>query len=267
FRLADDEKLLLLDFKDLRAVLNYVAEQAERLRTTYGNISASSVGAIQRRLLVLENQGAEHFFGEPALDLHDMMRMDAQGRGVISLLAADQLMAAPRLYATFLLWLLSELFETLPEVGDPPKPRLVFFFDEAHLLFNDAPKALLEKVVQVVRLVRSKGVGVYFVTQNPADIPEPVLAQLGNRIQHALRAYTPAERKAIRAAAESFRVNPAFRTEDVITELAIGEALVSCLGDRGVPSIVERCLIRPPSSRLEPLSEAERRSDLSASAM
>jgi DNA helicase HerA-like ATPase len=248
-------------------MLTFIAEQAEALRTTYGNISAASVGAIQRRLLTLENQGAAHFFGEPALELSDFMRVDSAGRGVINLLAADQLMASPRLYATFLLWLLSELFEALPEVGDPDKPKLVFFFDEAHLLFDDAPKALLEKVTQVVRLVRSKGVGVYFVTQNPADIPEPVLAQLGNRIQHALRAYTPAERRAIRAAAESFRPNPAFKTETAITELAVGEALVSTLQDKGVPGIVERTLIRPPSSRLEPLSAAERAAALAGSAM
>jgi DNA helicase HerA-like ATPase len=267
FNLADEQKLLLLDLKDLRAMLTFIAEQAEALRTTYGNISAASVGAIQRKLLTLENEGAAHFFGEPALELSDFMRVDSGGRGVINLLAADQLMASPKLYATFLLWLLSELFETLPEVGDLDKPKLVFFFDEAHLLFNDAPKALLEKVTQVVRLVRSKGVGVYFVTQNPADIPEPVLAQLGNRIQHALRAYTPAERKAIRAAAESFRPNPAFKTEDAITELAVGEALVSTLQDKGVPGIVERTLIRPPSSRLEPLSAAERAAALAGSAM
>ncbi|MCD7059412.1 helicase HerA-like C-terminal domain-containing protein [Pelagibacterium xiamenense] len=258
FALADDEGLLLLDFKDLRALLAHVGERRKELSTLYGNISTATIGAIQRALLVLEQQGAEHFFGERALDIADLMRVDAQGRGYISILAADELMQSPRLYAVFLLWLLSELFEQLPEVGDPEKPRLVFFFEEAHLLFDEAPKVLLEKIEQVVKLVRSKGVGVYFVTQNPMDVPESVLAQLGNRIQHALRAYTPKERKAVRAAAESFRPNPAFSTEEAITQLGTGEALVSTLGEKGAPSVVGRTLIRPPSSRMGPLSEAER---------
>ena len=257
FDLADEEGLLLLDLKDLRSMLNFVADNAKALRPVYGNISGASVGAIQRSLLVLENQGGDRFFGEPALALADMMRVE-DGKGVVNLLAADELVRAPKLYATFLLWLLSELFEELPEVGDPEKPKLVFFFDEAHLLFEKAPSALLEKVAQVVRLIRSKGVGVYFVTQNPADIPDEVLGQLGNRVQHALRAYTPKERKAIRAAAESFRENPAFDTAEVITELGVGEALVSTLEAKGIPSIVERTLMRPPASQLEPLGQGAR---------
>jgi len=254
FSVADDEQLMLLDLKDLRAMLTFVADHAKDLRDTYGNVSSSSVGAIQRDLLVLENQGAEHFLGEPALDLNDFIRSDFSGHGVVNLLAANKLMQSPKLYATFLLWLLSELFEELPEIGDPDKPKIVFFFDEAHLLFDDAPDALVDKITQVVRLIRSKGVGVYFITQNPADIPDDVLGQLGNRIQHALRAYTPKERKAIKAAAESFRENPSFKTETAITELGIGEALVSTLGPDGVPSVVERTLIRPPSSQLDPLT-------------
>ncbi|MDA0703177.1 MAG: DUF853 family protein, partial [Proteobacteria bacterium] len=258
FDLADKEGLLLLDFKDLRAMLTFVAENAATLRATHGNVSSASVGAVQRRLLVLENQGGDAFFGEPALQLADIMRVDSSGRGQINLLAADRLMQSPKLYATFLLWLLSELFEELPEVGDTEKPKLVFFFDEAHLLFANAPKALLQIVAQVVRLIRSKGVGVYFITQSPADIPEEVLAQLGNRVQHALRAYTPRERKALKAAAESFRANPAFDTATTIGELGIGEALVSTLGEKGIPGIVDRCLIRPPASRLTPLTDAER---------
>ncbi len=266
FDLADDEGLLLLDLKDLRAMLAHVAENASALRPVYGNITTASVGAIQRGLLTLENQGGDHFFGEPALALSDLMRIEG-GKGVINLLAADQLMQSPRLYATFLLWLLSELFEELPELGDPEKPRLVFFFDEAHLLFKDAPPALLDKVAQVVRLIRSKGVGVYFVTQSPADIPDEVLAQLGNRIQHALRAYTPREQKAVRAAAQSFRENPTFSTVEAITELGVGEALVSTLGPKGIPGIVERTLIRPPCSRLDPLSPAERTAVLRHSAL
>jgi len=264
FELADDEGMLLLDLKDLRAMLTFVGDNAASLRTRYGNISSASVGAIQRRLLTLESQGGENFFGEPALYLADLMQVH-DGKGVINLLAADQLVQSPKLYATFLLWLLSELFEELPEVGDPDKPKLVFFFDEAHLLFDKAPDALLDKVTQVVRLIRSKGVGVYFVTQNPADIPDQVLGQLGNRIQHALRAYTPKERRAIKAAAESFRENPAFDTETVITELGVGEALVSTLEDRGIPSIVQRTLIRPPCSRLDPLAEPERQRMMSSS--
>lgn len=259
FELADDEGLLLLDLKDLQALLAHVSERAQELSRVYGNVSKASVGAIQRQLLVLDRQGGDAFFGEPALDIRDMMRTTRDGRGVVSVLAADNLMGAPRLYATFLLWLLSELFEELPEVGDPEKPRLVFFFDEAHLLFSEAPKALLEKVEQVVRLIRSKGVGVYFVTQNPLDVPDSVLAQLGNRVQHALRAYTPREQKAVRAAAETFRPNPDLDTERTIMELGVGEALVSVLEGKGVPSIVQRTLVRPPSSRLGPLTASERR--------
>ncbi|MFS8038853.1 helicase HerA-like domain-containing protein [Xanthobacter sp. AM11] len=258
FRLADEQGLLLLDLKDLRAMLAHVAENAATLTTQYGNVSTQSVGAIQRQLLVLENQGADTFFGEPALQIEDLMRVDRSGYGTVSILAADKLMGAPRLYACFLLWLLSELFERLPEVGDPDKPKLVFFFDEAHLLFDEAPKALIDKVEQVVRLIRSKGVGVYFVTQNPLDVPESVLAQLGNRVQHALRAFTPRDQKAVRAAAETFRPNPDLDTAQVITELGKGEALVSMLEGNGVPSMVERTLIRPPCARIGPLSDAER---------
>jgi len=265
FRVADDEGLLLLDFKDLRALLNYVSERRSELSARYGNIASASVGAIQRALLVLEQQGGEMFFGEQALEIADLMRVDAQGRGYISLLAADELMRAPRLYAIFLLWLLSELFEQLPEVGNPDKPKLVFFFEEAHLLFNEAPKVLLDKIEQVVKLVRSKGVGVYFVTQNPMDVPEPVLAQLGNRIQHALRAYTPKEQRAVRAASDAFRPNPEFSTAEAITQLGTGEALVSVLEDKGAPSIVGRTLIRPPSSRMGPLTEVERRAAMAGS--
>lgn len=257
FRLADDEGLLLLDLKDLRAILGEISERAKELQQTYGNVSGASVGAIQRQLLVLEEQGGDLFFGEPALDLKDFMRTEYSGKGFINILAASKLMNSPRLYATFLLWMLAELFEVLPEVGDLEKPKMVFFFDEAHLLFNDAPKPLLEKVEQVVRLIRSKGVGVYFVTQNPADIPDSVLAQLGNRFQHALRAFTPSEQKAIRAAADSFRVNPAFKTEDVITELGVGWALVSTLDEKGSPTIVEKTAVRPPMSRLGPATPEE----------
>jgi uncharacterized protein len=255
FRLAADEGLALLDLADLRAMLAHVGERAGELSLRYGNVAAASVGAIQRRLLVLENQGGAGFFGEPALELADMMRsVGGQGaeRGQVNILAADRLMQSPRLYATLLLWLLSELFEQLPEVGDPEKPVFVFFFDEAHLLFEDAPKALVDKVEQVARLIRSKGVGVYFITQNPADVPDGVLGQLGNRVQHALRAYTPRDQKALRAAAETFRANPAFDTETAITELGTGEAIVSMLDPKGAPSMVERTLIRPPSSRLGP---------------
>ncbi|WP_421983619.1 helicase HerA-like domain-containing protein [Roseibium sp.] len=267
FELADDEGLLLLDLKDLRAMLAHVAERASELSTLYGNVSKASIGAIQRRLLVLERQGGENFFGEPALDIRDFIRTAPDGRGVVNILAADKLMTSPRLYAVFLLWLLSELFEELPEIGDPKKPKLVFFFDEAHLLFSGAPKALVEKVEQVVRLIRSKGVGVYFVTQNPLDIPETVLAQLGNRIQHALRAFTPRDQKAVRAAAETFRPNPDLNTERVITELGVGEALVSTLEGKGIPSVVQRTLIRPPCSRLGPLKQAERRALIQSSAV
>jgi DNA helicase HerA-like ATPase len=265
FRIADEEGLLLLDLKDLRAILTYVSENTEAVSATWGNVAKSTVGTILRQLLVLENQGGEMFFGEPALEIRDLMRTTSDGRGAVNVLAADKLMRTPQLYATFLLWLLSELFEELPEVGDPDKPKLVFFFDEAHILFDEAPKALLEKVEQVVRLIRSKGVGVYFVTQNPLDVPETVLAQLGNRIQHALRAYTPREQKAVKVAAETFRPNPAFSTMEAITQLGVGEALVSTLQEKGVPSMVERTLIRPPSSRLGPLTPEERAELVSAS--
>ncbi len=259
FRIADEEGLALLDLKDLQALLKDLANRARELTTDYGNISRRTIGAIQRRLLVLEEQGAEQFFGEPALDIADLMRTTRDGRGYINILAADELMRAPRLYATFLLWLLSELFEELEEVGDPDKPRLVFFFDEAHLLFDEAPRALIEKIEQVVKLIRSKGVGVYFVTQNPLDVPDSVLAQLGNRVQHALRAYTPREQRAVKAAADTFRQNPAFDTREAITQLGVGEALVSTLQRKGVPAMVQRTLIRPPSSRMGPISEEERR--------
>ncbi len=258
FRIADEEGLLLLDMKDLQAILVSIAERADEISKVYGNVSKASVGAIQRSLLVLEQQGGNHFFGEPALRIEDLMRTTRDGRGAISVLAADRLMMNPRLYATFLLWLLSELFEVLPEVGDPDRPRLVFFFDEAHLLFDEAPKILLDRVEQVVRLIRSKGVGVYFVTQNPLDVPETVLSQLGNRVQHALRAYTPREQKAVKTAAETFRPNPDFDCATAITQLGVGEALVSTLEAKGVPSMVQRTLIRPPASRLGPISEAER---------
>jgi DNA helicase HerA-like ATPase len=265
FKIADDQGLLLLDLKDLRALLIFSGENAQQLRLEYGNISAASIGAIQRRLLVLEQEGASQFMGEPALDLFDFMRINPDGYGNINVLAADQLMQTPKLYATFLLWLLSELFEELPEVGDPEKPRLVFFFDEAHLLFKGAPQALIDKVEQVVRLIRSKGVGVYFVTQNPLDIPDAILGQLGNRIQHALRAFTPRDQKAVRAAADTFRANPAFSAADAIKELGVGEALVSTLGGKGVPGMVERVLIRPPASRLGPATRAEREAVIAAS--
>lgn len=264
FEYADDNDMLLLDLKDLRKMLVYMGQKEVRdeISMEYGNIATSSLGAIQRNLLVLEREGAEQFFGEPALELPDLMRTTRDGRGVVNILDSTKLINSPRLYSTFLLWLLSELFEQLPEVGDPDKPKLVFFFDEAHLLFNDAPKALLEKIEQVVRLIRSKGVGVFFVTQNPRDLPESVLAQLGNRIQHALRAYTPAERKGVKAAAQSFRENPAFDSEEAITDLGTGEALVSTLDEKGAPNIVQRTLIRPPSSRLGPATDAERKAEM-----
>ncbi|MCY6381567.1 helicase HerA-like C-terminal domain-containing protein [Hoeflea prorocentri] len=265
FKIADENGLALLDMKDLQAMLKYMSEHSKELTGIYGNISKQSIGAIQRDLLVLEQQGAEQFFGEPALKISDMMRTTPDGRGAISVLAADKLMMNPRLYGTFLLWLLSELFEELPEVGDPDKPRLVFFFDEAHLLFDEAPKILIERVEQVVRLIRSKGVGVYFVTQNPLDVPETVLSQLGNRIQHALRAYTPREQKAVKTAAETFRPNPEFDCFEAITQLGVGEALVSTLEAKGVPTVVQRTLIRPPSSRLGPLTDGERRDAMSHS--
>jgi DNA helicase HerA-like ATPase len=259
FRVADEQGLALLDLKDLRAILGFVADHAAELQKEYGNVSPATVGTVQRQLLVLENQGATSFFGEPALDLSDFLRTDRDGRGIVNVLAADKLIANPRLYATFLLWLLSELFEKLPEVGDPEKPKLVFFFDEAHLLFNDAPKPLLEKIEQVVRLVRSKGVGVFLVTQNPLDVPETVLAQLSNRVQHALRAFTPRDQKSVRAAADTFRPNKNLDTAKAITELGKGEALVSFLEGNGVPSMVERTMIRPPSARIGPVTPAERK--------
>jgi DNA helicase HerA-like ATPase len=259
FRVADEQGLLLLDMKDLRAILAYIAEHAAELTTQYGNVSKQTVGTIQRQLLVLENQGGPKFFGEPALDLKDFMRTDSEGRGMVNILVADRLMQSPKLYATFLLWMLSELFETMPEVGDPPKPKLVFFFDEAHLLFNDAPKALLDKIEQVVRLIRSKGVGVYFVTQNPIDVPDKVLAQLGNRVQHALRAFTPRDQKSVAAAADTFRPNPKLNVAKVITELGKGEALVSFLEGNGTPAMVERALIRPPTARIGPITPEERK--------
>ena len=258
FKIADDNGMLLLDLKDLRAMLQHVGDNAAQFKTQYGNVSAASVGAIQRGLLALEEQGGNKFFGEPALDLDDMMQTDSQGRGIINILTADKLINAPKLYATFLLWLLSELFERLPEVGDPERPKLAFFFDEAHLLFNDAPNVLLEKIEQVIRLIRSKGIGVYFVTQNPLDVPEVVLGQLGNRVQHALRAFTPRDQKAVKAAATTFRQNKNVDVESVITELGVGEALVSFLNDKGQPTPVERALIYPPQSQLPPLTAGER---------
>ncbi|HEY0354232.1 MAG TPA: helicase HerA-like domain-containing protein [Enterovirga sp.] len=258
FRVADDNQWPLVDLKDLRALLQFVADNEKDIESRYGNLAKASIGTIQRQLLMLENQGAEHFLGEPALDIADFIRTDREGRGAVNILSADKLMMKPRLYATFLVWMLSELFEALPEVGDLDKPKLVFFFDEAHLLFNDAPKPLLDAVQQVVRLIRSKGVGVYLVTQNPLDIPETVLGQLGNKVQHALRAFTPRDQKAVRAAAETFRQNPAFDTSKAILELAVGEALVSMLEPGGVPEMVERTLIAPPAARVGPLKPEER---------
>ncbi len=259
FKVADDNGLALLDFKDLTAILQYCADNAQAIAAKYGNVSRASVGAIQRALLQLDAQGGSHFFGEPALDIHDLIRIDDSGRGQVNILAADKLMQSPQLYATFLLWLLSELFTVLPEVGDPAKPVLVFFFDEAHLLFDDAPKALLDKIEQVVRLIRSKGVGVYFITQNPIDVPDTVAGQLGNRVQHGLRAYTPRDQAAVRAAATTFRANSKVDVATVITELKVGEALVSLLQDDGAPSPVERTLIAPPRSRVGPVTPAERK--------
>src|SRR5690242_5498662 len=258
FKIADDNGLLLLDLKDLRAMLQYVADNADQFKTQYGNISSASAGAIQRSLLALESQGADKFFGEPALNLEDLIQTQG-GKGTVNILAADKLMQkSPKVYATFLLWMLSELFENLPEIGDPEKPKLVFFFDEAHLLFDDAPKIVIDRVEQVVRLIRSKGVGVYFVTQNPLDVPDTVLAQLGNRVQHALRAYTPREQQAVRTAADTFRPNPDFDCADAITKLSVGEALVSMLEAKAVPAMVQRTLIRPPASRLGPITPQER---------
>ncbi len=257
FRVADDNGLLLLDLKDLRAMLQYVGDNRAEFTTEYGNVSAASIGAIQRALLAFEDEGGDQFFGEPALDINDWMRTDAEGRGYINILTSKRLIASPLVYSTFLLWMMTELYEKLPEVGDPEKPRMIFFFDEAHLLFNDAPKALVQKIVQVVKLIRSKGVGIYFISQSPSDIPNDVLAQLSNRVQHALRAYTPAEQKAIRAAAKAFRVNPSFNTEEALSQLAVGEALVSFLDEEGIPEIVERARILPPQSLM---GEADRRS-------
>jgi DNA helicase HerA-like ATPase len=265
FALADDEGLLLLDLKDLRAMLTFISENASDISKKYGNVAPASIAAIQRSLLVLEQQGGEQFFGEPALDIRDFMRTTHDGAGYVNVLAADTLIQSPKLYSTFLLWLLSELFEDLPEMGDLDKPKLAFFFDEAHLLFNDAPKALIEKIEQVVRLVRSKGVGVYFITQNPQDIPENVLGQLGNRFQHALRAFTPNDQKAVKVAAQTFRANPKFKTEDAITQLGVGEALVSTLADGGVPTIVERTFVCPPHSRIGTISDDERQKIIKSS--
>jgi len=264
FKVADDNGLLLLDLKDLRAALQYVADNAQQFQTKYGNVSAASVGAIQRGLLALEQQGANKFIGEPMLNIDDLVQT-AGGKGVINVLAADKLMAAPRLYSTMLLWLLSEFYERLPEVGDPEKPKLVFFFDEAHLLFNDAPKPLMDKIEQVVRLIRSKGVGVYFVTQNPLDVPETVLGQLGNRVQHALRAFTARDQKAVKAAAETMRANPKLDTATVITELGVGEALISFLDEKGRPNVVERAFVLPPASRIGPVTPDERKAAMAAS--
>jgi DNA helicase HerA-like ATPase len=264
FKIADDQGLLLLDLKDLRAMLQHVGDNAAQFKTAYGNVSSASIGAIQRGLLALEKQGAEQFFGEPMLDINDLIQT-RDGKGVVNILAAEQLMNSPKLYSTFLLWLLAELFEELPEIGDPEKPKLVFFFDEAHLLFSEAPKALIEKVEQVVRLIRSKGVGVYFVTQNPLDVPETVLGQLGNRVQHALRAFSPRDQKAVKTAAETLRPNPKLKAEKVITELAVGEALVSLLDAKGSPSVVERAFIIPPASQLGPLTAEERKKIIESS--
>lgn len=260
FRIADDQGMLLLDFKDLRAMVQYIGDHAKEFTTRYGNISSASVGAIQRGLLALEQQGAEYFFGEPMLDIKDWLQTDAQGRGIINILSAEKLYQMPELYAASLLWMLSELYEQLPETGDTEKPKLVFFFDEAHLLFNDIPDVLLDKIQQVIRLIRSKGVGVYFVTQNPADIPDTVLGQLGNRVQHALRAFTPKDQKAVKAAATTLRANPAFNTEQALQALGTGEALISFLDEKGSPSVVERAMVIAPGSRMGPLNSDERNS-------
>lgn len=258
FRIADDQGLLLLDFKDLRAITQYIGDNAKSFQNQYGNISTASVGAIQRGLLTLEQQGAEHFFGEPMLDIKDWMRTDSNGKGIINILSAEKLYQMPKLYAASLLWMLSELYEQLPEVGDLDKPKLVFFFDEAHLLFSDAPQVLLDKIEQVIRLIRSKGVGVYFVSQNPSDIPDAVLGQLGNRVQHALRAFTSKDQKAVKTAAQTMRANPAFNTEQAIQELGTGEALVSFLDEKGSPSIVQRAMVIAPDSRMGPVTDDER---------
>lgn len=258
FRIADDNNLLLLDLKDLTTILEYVGNNREKFTTTYGNISAASVGTIQRNLLVLEDQGGDKFFGEPSFDIFDLMQTNSEGLGVVNIMAADKLMQSPRLYSTFLLWMLSQLFEELPEAGDLEKPKLVFFFDEAHLLFEEAPKVLLDKIEQVVRLIRSKGIGIFFITQNPIDVPDDVLGQLGNRIQHALRAFTPRDQKAVKSAAQTFRSNPAVNVEEVITQLGVGEALVSFLDPKGIPNMVERAFIIPPSGQIGPITDDER---------
>ena len=265
FKIADDRGLLLLDLKDLRALLQYVGENAATFQTDYGNVSAASIGAIQRGLLTLEQQGADRFLGEPMLNVDDLLQTGDGGKGVVNILVADKLMQSPKVYSTLLLWLLSELYERLPEVGDPEKPKLVFFFDEAHLLFTDAPKPLLDKIEQVVRLIRSKGVGVFFVTQNPLDVPDTVLGQLGNRVQHALRAFTPRDQKAVKAAAETMRANPKFDTEKAIQEVGVGEAVVSFLDEKGRPGMVERVYILPPASRIGPISPDERKTIMAAS--
>jgi DNA helicase HerA-like ATPase len=267
FKIADDSGLLLLDLKDLRAMIQFVGDNADQFKTQYGNISPASIGAIQRSLLALEGQGAEKFFGEPALNLEDFMQTDSGGKGIVNIITADKLMQSPRLYATFLLWMLAELFENLPEVGDPAKPKLVFFFDEAHLLFDELPKVLEDKIEQVVRLIRSKGVGVYLITQNPLDVPETILGQMGNRVQHALRAFTPRDQKTVKAAAETFRANPKLNVAKAITELQVGEALVSVLDEKGSPTVVERALIYPPQSRLTPLNPEERSKTIQGSAL
>jgi DNA helicase HerA-like ATPase len=265
FHVADQDGLLLLDLKDLRAMLQHVGDNAAQYTTQYGNVSSASIGAIQRNLLALESQGADKYFAEPALNLDDFIQTDSNGRGVVNVLAADRLMQSPRVYATLLLWLLSELFERLPEVGDPPKPKLVFFFDEAHLLFNEIPPALLEKIEQVVRLVRSKGVGVFFITQNPRDVPDNVLGQLGNRVQHALRAFTPRDQKAVQTAAETFRANPKIKTVEALMQLGVGEALISCLDEKGQPQIVERAFVVPPRSQIGPVTPQQRQQIMSSS--
>ncbi len=265
FRIADDQGLLLVDFKDLKAMITFVSEHAAEFKAEYGNLSPASLGAIQRNLLALADQGGEQFFGEPALNILDFIQTDANGHGYINILAADKLMNTPKLYATFLLWMLSELFEQLPEVGDMDKPKLVFFFDEAHLLFDNASQALQEKIEQVVRLIRSKGVGIYFITQNPLDLPESVLGQLGNRVQHALRAFTPKDQKAVKTAADTFRSNPDFKVDEAITELGVGEALISCLDEQGTPQIVERGWVMPPYSSFTPITPEERQTLISQS--
>jgi hypothetical protein len=267
FKIADDNGLLLLDLKDLQAMLQYVGNNAAQFQTQYGNISAASIGAVQRSLVTLQQQGGDKFFGEPALNLDDMIRMDSKGRGMINVLAADKLMLTPKTYTAFLLWLMSELFERMPEVGDPDKPKLAFFFDEAHLLFNDAPKSLLDKVEQVVRLIRSKGIGVFFISQNPLDIPVTVLGQLSNRVQHALRAFTPLDQKAVKSAAQTFRTNPKLDVAQVITELAVGEALVSFLDEKGMPGIVQRAFMLPPSSQIGPVTPDVRQQIIKSSAI